>query len=140
MSAPETRRNTKIVATIGPASNSAEMVEALLRAGVNMFRLNFSHGKVEDHRAVVEHIRKLEKKIGKPIAILADLQGPKLRIGTFEDGHIELRKGQTFRFDLDPAPGDSKRVNLPHPEILGVLDKDHQIFLDHGKVRALVTK
>ena len=81
-----TKRNTKIVATIGPASSSAAMIKALHEAGVNMFRLNFSHGKVEDHRAVVGHIRALEEKTGRPIAILADLQGPKLRIGTFEKG------------------------------------------------------
>ena len=135
-----TKRNTKIVATIGPASSSAAMIKALHEAGVNMFRLNFSHGKVEDHRAVVGHIRALEEKTGRPIAILADLQGPKLRIGTFEKGSIVLRKGQSFRFDLDKTPGNEKRVNLPHPEILAVLKAGSQIFLDDGKVRALVTK
>jgi pyruvate kinase len=134
------KRNTKIVATIGPASNSAEMIKELFEAGVNMFRLNFSHGKHEDHRAALNHIRALEKKTGRPIAILADLQGPKLRIGTFKDGKIALKKNQTIRFDLDAKPGDETRVNLPHPEILKVLDKGSQIFLDDGKVRAEVTK
>ncbi|MBK9562215.1 MAG: pyruvate kinase [Micavibrio sp.] len=134
------KRNTKIVATIGPASNSAEMIKELFAAGVNMFRLNFSHGTHEDHKAALGHIRALEKKTGRPIAILADLQGPKLRIGTFKDGKIALKKNQTIRFDLDAKPGDETRVNLPHPEILKVLDKGSQIFLDDGKVRAEVTK
>ncbi|MGB4107627.1 MAG: pyruvate kinase [Alphaproteobacteria bacterium] len=134
------KRNTKIVATIGPASNSPEVIKELFEAGVNMFRLNFSHGTHEDHKAALGHIRALEKKTGRPIAVLADLQGPKLRIGTFKDGKIALKKNQTMRFDLDPAPGDETRVNLPHPEILAVLDKGSQIFLDDGKVRAEVTK
>jgi pyruvate kinase len=140
MTSPAARRNTKIVATLGPASNTPEMIEALHSAGVNMFRLNFSHGKTADHAAVVGHIRSLEKKTSRPVAILADLQGPKLRIGTFEKGGIALEHGQMFRFDLDPAPGDERRVNLPHPEILAVLKAGDQIFLDDGKVRALITK
>lgn len=134
------KRNTKIVATIGPASNSKAMIAELFEAGVNMFRLNFSHGTHADHKAALEHIRALEKKTGRPIAILADLQGPKLRIGTFKEGKIALKKNQAFRFDLDAKPGDEGRVNLPHPEILKVLDKGSQIFLDDGKVRAEVTK
>ncbi len=137
---PQIKRNTKIVATIGPASNTPEMIAALFEAGVNMFRLNFSHGKTEEHKAVVGHIRALEKKTGRPIAILADLQGPKLRIGTFEKGSITIKKGMTIRFDLDSKPGNESRVNLPHLEILAVLDKGSQIFLDDGKVRAVVTK
>lgn len=137
---PAARRNTKIVATLGPASNTPKMIEALFKAGVNMFRLNFSHGTHDDHRKVAAHIRELEKKYGRPIAILADLQGPKLRIGTFEKGKITLREGQTIRFDLNPAPGNERRVNLPHPEILSVLKKGSQVFLDDGKVRAEVTK
>lgn len=134
------KRNTKIVATLGPASNSPEMIRELFEAGVNMFRLNFSHGTHEDHKAALKHIRSLEKKTGRPIAVLADLQGPKLRLGTFKDGKIALKKNQTIRFDLDAKPGDESRVNLPHPEILSVLDKGSQIFLDDGKVRAEVTK
>jgi pyruvate kinase len=105
-----------------------------------MFRLNFSHGTHDDHKAALNHIRALEKKTGRPIAVLADLQGPKLRLGTFKDGKIALKKNQAFRFDLDAKPGDESRVNLPHPEILKVLEKGSQIFLDDGKVRAEVTK
>lgn len=141
MPAPsKTPRNTKIVATLGPASNSPEVIRELFESGVNVFRLNFSHGKHEDHRAALGHIRAIEKKAGRPIAVLADLQGPKLRIGAFEKGSIVLKKNQTIRFDLDSKPGNETRVNLPHPEILNVLDKGSQIFLDDGKVRAEVTK
>ncbi|MCC7305252.1 MAG: pyruvate kinase [Alphaproteobacteria bacterium] len=132
-------RQTKIVATIGPASNTKNKLKELLAAGVNVFRLNFSHGKAEDHAAVARIIRELEKETGRPIGILADLQGPKLRIGVFENKFIALKKGQKFRFDLDPRPGNEKRVSLPHPEILKVLKKDSRVFLDDGKVRARVT-
>ena len=133
-------RQTKIVATLGPASNTPEMIRALFKAGVDVFRLNFSHGKHEDHAKVAKYIRALEKECGRPIAILADLQGPKLRIGTFEKGAINIKKGDKIRFDLNPAPGDNKRVNLPHPEILKVLEKGSLIFLDDGKVRARIEK
>jgi pyruvate kinase len=133
-------RQTKIVATIGPASSSLEQIQILAETGVNVFRLNFSHGSHEDHRAVAERIREVEKKIGRVLGIMADLQGPKLRIGKFENGKIDLVLEQTMRFDLDPAPGNNTRVNLPHPEILSVLEKDSLIFLDDGKVRARITK
>jgi pyruvate kinase len=133
------QRQTKIVATIGPASNTPEMIRALFEAGVDLFRLNFSHGKAEDHKAVARHIRGLEKEFGRPIGIMADLQGPKLRLGVFENKSIALKKGQTIRFDMDPAPGNETRVNLPHPEVLSVLEKGSRIFLDDGKVRAKIT-
>lgn len=133
-------RQTKIVATLGPASASPEIIRELLETGVNMLRLNFSHGTHEDHGAMVEHIRALEKELAGPIGILADMQGPKLRIGEFEGGRIDLEKDQNFRFDLDPAPGDNTRVNLPHPEVLEVLEENSLIFLDDGKVRARITK
>lgn len=133
-------RQTKIVATIGPASNTLETITALIEAGVDVFRLNFSHGKADDHRAVAALIRRAEEDAGRPIAIMADLQGPKLRIGTFAAGKIALKEGQTFRFDLDPAPGDEARVCLPHPEVLSVLKEGGLIFLDDGKVRARITK
>lgn len=136
----KTYRQTKILATIGPASNTKEKLLALFEAGVNVFRLNFSHGTHDDHRAVYNYIREIEGESGCPIGILADLQGPKLRIGTFKNGPIELTLEQTFRFDLDPAPGDKTRVNLPHPEILDVLDEGSLIFLDDGNVRARITK
>lgn len=133
-------RQTKIVATLGPASSDAEIIEKLLEAGANVFRLNFSHGTHDDHAALVKIIRKLEEQRGAPITILADMQGPKLRIGDFTGGEVELKQDQTFRFDLDTAPGDSARVNLPHPEVMDVLEEGGRIFLDDGKVRARITK
>lgn len=133
-------RRTKIVATLGPASDSPEMIATLIETGVNVFRLNFSHGDHDTHRATVKKIRAAAEKAAKPIGILADLQGPKLRIGTFKGDSITLTPGQTFRFDLDDAPGDETRVQLPHPEVLGVLEDGRQIFLDDGKVRARITK
>ncbi len=140
MSSPVSRRHTKIVATIGPATSSKDQIKALAQAGVNMFRLNFSHGTHDDHRVVAARIREVEEEIGRVLAIMADLQGPKLRIGKFKDGRIELKPDQMFRFDLDQAPGDETRVNLPHPEIMKVLEKDSLIFLDDGNVRARITK
>ena len=112
-----TNRNIKIVATLGPASSDYEMIRALHEAGADVFRLNMSHGTHDEQRARHEIIRQVEKDVGTPIAILGDLQGPKLRCGKFENGGEELETGQEFRFDLDDAPGTSKRVQLPHPEI-----------------------
>lgn len=135
-----TNRQTKILATLGPASNTKEQITALIESGANNFRLNFSHGAHEDIAKLVDIIREIEEERGRPIGIIADLQGPKLRIGTFKDGSITLTKGKTMRFDSDPTPGDESRVHLPHPEILKSLTKDSLIFLDDGKVRARVTK
>lgn len=135
-----TQRHTKIVATIGPASASSEQISALIAAGVSLFRLNFSHGEHETHRKVYETIRTCAEDMGQLVGIAADLQGPKLRIGTFKDGSIELTVGQDLQFDLDKAAGDSTRVNLPHPEILDILESGHVIFLDDGKVRVRVVE
>ncbi|HEX7968585.1 MAG TPA: pyruvate kinase, partial [Stellaceae bacterium] len=110
------QRSAKIVATLGPASSSPEMINALFRAGVDVFRLNFSHGDRDDHRARLEAIRALEKETGRPIGIMADLQGPKLRLGTFADGRVRLAAGKHFRLDLDKQPGSAQRAPLPHPE------------------------
>jgi pyruvate kinase len=129
---------TKIVATLGPASSSPERIEALFRAGVDVFRLNFSHGSHDDHRARIDAIRALEKQAGRPIAILADLQGPKLRLGTFAAGPIELQAGDHFRLDLDPAPGDRGRAPMPHPEIFAALSPGADLLLDDGRVRLRV--
>ncbi|MDB2682848.1 pyruvate kinase [Alphaproteobacteria bacterium] len=131
---------TKILATLGPASSSKDIIAELFEAGVDVFRLNFSHGDHTTHKNNVEIIRTLEKTTNRPIGILADMQGPKIRIGTFANGSIELTKGQTMRFDLDETPGDETRVNMPHPEVLKVLEEGSRIFLDDGKVRVLVTK
>jgi pyruvate kinase len=128
-------RFTKIVATLGPASSSAERLRALFEAGADVFRLNFSHGTQDDHRQRVDLLRALEKEFRHPIAILMDLQGPKLRLGTIAKGRLELKKGQTLRFDMDSAPGTAKRVPLPHPEIFKAAKPDGILLIDDGKVR-----
>jgi pyruvate kinase len=128
-------RFAKIVATLGPATSSPERLRALFEAGADVFRLNFSHGQPEDHRQRVEQLRALEKKHKHPIAILMDLQGPKLRLGTFAKGPMELKKGQTLRFDLNKEPGTAKRIPLPHPEIFKAAQPGGTLLVDDGKVR-----
>jgi pyruvate kinase len=134
------QRSAKIVATLGPASGSPAMIAALFKAGVDVFRLNFSHGEREEHRARIAAIRALEEEVGRPIAVMADLQGPKLRLGKFAAGKVALKVGQSFRVDLDPAPGDAKRAPLPHPEIFAALERGTEILLDDGRVRLKVEK
>ena len=131
-------RLTKIVATLGPSSSTPEMIRSLFEAGVDMFRLNFSHGSHADHGERVKAIRALEQETGRPIAILADMQGPKLRLGTFADGPIDLTPGQNFRLDLSKEPGDATRVGMPHPEIFAALEPEAELLLDDGKVRLRV--
>ena len=135
-----THRQTKIVATIGPASFSPAMLRKLIKAGVNVFRLNFSHGNHKDLKRYVSDIRDLEEKLRKPIGIIADMQGPKLRLGKIEGGSLPLKKGQKIRFDLCKTLGDAKRIPLPHPEVIKALSKGSLIYLDDGKVRVEVTK
>jgi pyruvate kinase len=134
------RRRVKIVATIGPASSSLERLEELFRTGADVFRLNFSHGAQDDHALAVERIRRVEKKTGRPIGILADLQGPKLRVGRFAAGHVVLQWGRSLRLDLQATPGDSSRVQLPHPEIMAAAGPGSMLLLDDGKVRLEVTR
>jgi len=133
-------RQTKIVATLGPASADAEMIRTLFRAGVDVFRLNFSHGKQHEHAERLKIIRDLETEYDRPIAAMADLQGPKLRIGTFEKGPIALRQGQKIRLDLDSAPGSPKRVQLPHPEVFQAIETGQILLLDDGRVRLRVER
>ncbi|WP_169569827.1 pyruvate kinase [Sneathiella limimaris] len=134
------QRKTKILATLGPASSSPEMVEKLHLAGVDVFRLNFSHGEHADHKARYDTIRALEEKQGRPIGILADLQGPKIRIGTFADGPIKLEDGDKFTLDLQDKPGDKTRVSLPHPKVMESLEVGTELLLDDGKLRLKVLK
>ena len=133
-------RKAKILATLGPASTSRAEIEALFLAGADVFRLNFSHGSHEDHAARYRIIREIEAETKRPIGVLMDLQGPKLRVGQFKDGGVTLTAGQKFRFDLDKAPGDDKRAPLPHPEILSVLEPGVTLLLDDGKLRMRVRK
>lgn len=131
-------RQTKIVATLGPASSTPEVIRRLFETGVDVFRLNFSHGTHEDHRARLAIIRDLERELDHPVGVIADLQGPKLRIGKFRGGQIDITEGQKIRLDLDPAEGDVTRVTLPHPEIIAAMKPGEDILLDDGKVRMTV--
>jgi pyruvate kinase len=132
-------RKVKILATLGPASSSPEMIRTLMEAGADAFRINMSHGTQKDKVALVEAIRGLEKQLGRPTTILFDLQGPKLRVGDFVDGGAMLEAGKDFVFDMDPALGDARRAELPHPELFATLSPGDRLLIDDGKVR-LVAK
>mgnify|MGYP001627798107 CR=1 FL=1 len=131
-------RNVKIVATLGPASSTYEMIRKLHEAGADVFRLNMSHGTHEEQAARHAIIRKIEKDLDSPIAILADLQGPKLRVGTFANDSEELEQDASFRLDLDPTPGDASRVCLPHEEIFAALEPGAHLLVNDGKIRLRV--
>ena len=137
-SAPRSRK-VRVLATLGPASNSPEMIEQLFAAGADAFRVNMSHGDQESKVPVIEAIRALEKKYGRPTTILADLQGPKLRVGRFSGGKVMLETGSTFVLDRDPAPGDATRVELPHREIFAAVEPGARLLLDDGKLVLRVT-
>src|SRR5690242_17013382 len=111
-------RRVKIVATLGPASGSEKVIEELARAGADVFRINMSHASHDLMRETVQKIRNVEKTLSHPLGILVDLQGPKLRVGKFADGAIQLVAGQKFTLDSSETPGTRERVNLPHPEII----------------------
>jgi len=134
------RRKTKIVATLGPASSNPDMIKALFETGADVFRLNFSHGSHEDHLKNIQMIRDLETKMKKPIGILADVQGPKLRVGRLENGFVMITQGQNFRLDLNPTPGDQHRAPLPHPEIIKAAEIGTHLLLDDGKLKLRITK
>ncbi|GHE03345.1 pyruvate kinase [Defluviimonas sp. 20V17] len=131
-------RNVKIVATLGPASDDYDTIRALFEAGADVFRLNMSHGTQDDIAARHRIIRQIEADLERPIAILADLQGPKLRVGTFTEGTVELHEGQSFRLDLDETPGDATRVQLPHVEIFAALEPGATLLVNDGKIRLKV--
>ena len=133
--------NAKIVATLGPASADRATIEALVRAGADVFRLNFSHGTHADHKQRLDLIRSIESDIGRPIGVLLDLQGPKLRVGTFANGPVRLVEGASFRLDLDrTTPGDATRAPMPHPEIFAALKEGSELLLDDGRLRLVVEK
>ncbi|NEX61966.1 pyruvate kinase [Noviherbaspirillum galbum] len=135
---PPRARHTKIIATLGPASSSPAAIRQLHDAGADVFRLNFSHGTHGEHQERLHAIRALEQEAGRPIAVLLDLQGPKLRIGAFADERVVLERGHRIRLDLDPAPGNAERVSLPHPEIFAALQPGHQLLIDDGRARFAV--
>ena len=132
------RRRTKIIATLGPASSSTEVLTRLFLGGADVFRLNFSHGTHDDHAARIAQIRELEQRYERPIGILADVQGPKLRVGRFQGGRVQLQTGQPFQLDLNATPGNVRRVNLPHPEIIQAASIGATLLLDDGKLRLRV--
>lgn len=134
------QRKAKIIATLGPASSKPEILEKIVKSGVDVFRLNFSHGEHAEHLARFEAIRAVEEKLGRPIGILMDLQGPKIRVGTFADEKVELEADDTFTFDMDKTPGTNKRVSLPHPEVYAALKPGANLLLDDGKLRMRVEK
>jgi pyruvate kinase len=132
-------RHAKIVATVGPASNTPEMLRTLFLAGVDTFRLNFSHGSHEDHAKVHSAIRALEQDVGRPIGILQDLQGPKIRIGAVAGGRLDLETGEAVRFVLDGAEGGRDAIPLPHPEIFAAVVPGQELLIDDGRVRVRVS-
>ncbi|MCV0382885.1 MAG: pyruvate kinase [Erythrobacter sp.] len=133
-------RKVKILATLGPASRDPEILERLFRAGADAFRVNMSHGEHAHHRETIAAIRALETKYSRPIAILADLQGPKLRVGTFKEGRAVIRHSGHFTLDRNPEPGDESRVQLPHPELFGLLEKGQRLLINDGKIRLKVIR
>tara|TARA_B110000196_G_scaffold316055_1_gene326724 strand:- start:122 stop:1564 length:1443 start_codon:yes stop_codon:yes gene_type:complete len=133
-------RKAKILATLGPASSSPELIESLFTSGCDVFRLNFSHGTIEDHRKNYNSIRSLEKKYDHATCVLADLQGPKLRVGNFVDGRASLKKGQLFTLDLDPELGNKSRVNFPHKEIYEILTPNSEVLIDDGRIKLQINR
>ncbi len=132
-------RKVKILATLGPASSSPEMIEKLFLAGVDVFRINMSH---TNHQLLTElhgHIRQIEAQVNRPIGILADLQGPKIRIGTFKEKEAVIKAGDKFIFDTDQTPGDNMRVYLPHPEIFASVQVGDFLLLNDGRLRVEIT-
>jgi len=132
-------KKVKILATLGPAIKTIDDIRQLVENGVNLFRLNFSHGEHADHAQRYNWVREVEQQLNTPIGILMDLQGPKLRVGRFAEGKVILQRGQTLRLDLDSTPGDVNRVNLPHPEIIEALQPGMSLLLDDGRLRLQVT-
>ncbi|KQN77673.1 pyruvate kinase [Sphingomonas sp. Leaf67] len=127
-------RKVRVLATLGPASNTPEMIAKLYEAGADAFRVNMSHGDQQSKIAVIEAIRGLERQYGRPTTILADLQGPKLRVGRFAEGKVMLETGQRFTLDRSNEPGDATRVELPHQEIFAAIARDARLLLDDGKL------
>lgn len=128
------QRKVRVLATLGPASKTPETIARLYSAGADAFRINMSHGSPEDRAALIATVRAQEKAFGRPMTILCDLQGPKLRIGKFKDGKVDVKTGQEFRLDRDETPGDATRVCLPHREVFAALTPGARLLLDDGKV------
>jgi pyruvate kinase len=134
------QRRTKVVATLGPASSDRATIERLFQAGADVFRINMSHTSHDRMRELMATIRTIESEYSRPIGILVDLQGPKLRLGAFKNDAAEIDKGQDFVFDTDPTPGDGTRVSLPHPEIFAAIKPGDALLIDDGKLRLQATE
>lgn len=128
------QRATKIVATLGPASNTADVLEQLIQAGVNVVRVNFSHGTAAEHEATVTLVRSIASKLGVDIGVLADLQGPKIRVGKFAEGKIELANGDKFRFDIECELGDQIKVGLDYKELVNDVRAGDILLLNDGRM------
>lgn len=133
-------RRVKIVATLGPASHNEETMRAMFMAGADVFRINMSHASPDIFREAHANVRKLEQEVSRPIGILVDLQGPKLRIGAFESGAIKLTEGDVLSFTKRESIGGLGRVHLPHPEIFQAVEEGHRLLLDDGKLRLRVVE
>ncbi len=134
------RRNAKIIATLGPASSTQSRIARLFEAGADVFRLNFSHGTQAHHKRRLEAIRRLETRYGRPIGVMLDLQGPKLRVGEFEGGRVLLEAGDVFHLDLSDQPGNKRRASLPHPEVFAALKPRTDLLVDDGRIRLRVVR
>jgi pyruvate kinase len=133
-------RRARIVATLGPPTSSEASVRQLARAGADVFRVNFSHGEHKAHARTIAAVRSAEQAVGRRLAVLADLQGPKLRLGEFADGQVKLKVGQSLRLDMDSTPGDASRICVPHPEVFAALRAGAEVLLDDGRVRLRVDR
>jgi pyruvate kinase len=134
------RRRAKILATLGPSTASLQRLRELVDAGADAFRFNFSHGTHEQHQQRYDMVRRVEEETGKPIAVVMDLQGPKLRVGEFTEGSVHLSRGQTFRLELEDRAGDQNRVCLPHPEIFAAVEPGANLLLDDGRIRLEISE
>ena len=133
-------RKAKIIATLGPATSDEQAITQLFEAGADVFRMNFSHGVHADHQKRLDILRGLEQKHGRPIGVILDLQGPKLRVGDFEDGLAILKTGAAFRLDLDETLGNADRAELPHPQIFAALEPGMNLLINDGRIRLKVTE
>ncbi len=133
-------RRVKILATLGPASDTREMISKLVQAGADIFRINMSHASHEVLDRTVGHIRAVEEELNRPLGVLVDLQGPKIRVGKFADGEIELATGDIFTMDANEKDGDQNRVYLPHPELFKAVKPGHRLLLDDGRIELLAQK
>lgn len=133
-------RRTKIVCTIGPASESQEKLEQLIKAGMNVARLNFSHGDFEEHGARIENIRKAAKKLGKTVAILLDTKGPEIRTGTLKEGMADIKKGNTIYVSMDEIEGNEERISVTYPQLIHDVEIGTNLLLDDGLIALEVTE